>query len=245
MSDQERGADWTTLLSGVVGSHAYGLATPASDVDILAVAAAPTRAFHGLEMPIDRVATVVRTDPDVTIHEARKMVALLLTVNPTVTELLWLTRYTVSSLDGAALVHIREAFLSAPRVRDAYLGYASQQFTRLHNEGRFPDVPRARIAKHARHLKRLLDQGIELWCTGELTVRVSNPEEYFTFGERVAADPLGEGGREAQSAITLAKKVFDTASTPLPAEPRRNIAVTWLHDVRRRFQDPYYHPGKE
>jgi predicted nucleotidyltransferase len=81
----------TVLLQGIVGSTAYGLAGPHSDVDRLGVYAAPTKAFHGLRLPIDRAASVVVHEPeDLTLHEARKFALLALSANPTVTELLWL-----------------------------------------------------------------------------------------------------------------------------------------------------------
>lgn len=56
--------DWTPLLVGTVGSHAYGLAGPDSDVDTLAFAAAPTARFHGLSLPTGKDATKTSTDPD-------------------------------------------------------------------------------------------------------------------------------------------------------------------------------------
>ena len=110
-----------TLLLGLVGSAAYGLAAAESDVDRLGVFAAPTAAFHGLRPPLDRAATVVRHDPDQTVHEARKLATLCLNSDPTVTELLWLPDelYEVRTELGAELVGIRCAFASAPRVRDA------------------------------------------------------------------------------------------------------------------------------
>src|SRR5262249_53904583 len=86
------------LLRGIVGSTAYGLAGPHSDVDRLAVYAAPTRAFHGLRLPIDRQASIVVHEPDdLTLHEARKFCLLALSANPTVTELLWLSDYEVAT----------------------------------------------------------------------------------------------------------------------------------------------------
>jgi hypothetical protein len=60
------------LLAGIVGSTAYGLAGPDSDVDHLGVYAAPTVAFHGLHPPTGKDATLVRHDPDSTLHEAAK-----------------------------------------------------------------------------------------------------------------------------------------------------------------------------
>src|SRR5690606_31256568 len=82
--------DGTLLLSGIVGSVAYGLAGPDSDVDRLGVYAAPTTAFHGLHPPVGKAASKATTSPDCTLHEAGKFAALLLGGNPTITELLWL-----------------------------------------------------------------------------------------------------------------------------------------------------------
>jgi hypothetical protein len=36
---------------------------------------------------------------------------------------------------------------------------------------------------------RLFEQGLELCASGALTIRLADPERYFDFGERVAADP--------------------------------------------------------
>lgn len=145
----------TILLSGVVGSTAYGLATEDSDTDRLGIFAAPTVAFHGLHKPQE---SHVTTHPDATYHEAAKWVRLALGGNPTVTELAWLERYEIRTPLGEELVSIRSALLSAKRIRDAYLGYATQQFRKLENrgDGSFSADTRKRTSKHARHLWRLL-----------------------------------------------------------------------------------------
>jgi predicted nucleotidyltransferase len=216
----------TVLLEGVVGSTAYGLAGPHSDVDRLGVYAAPTRAFHGLDLPIDRDASVVVHEPsDRTLHEARKFCLLALGVNPTVTELLWLPSYEIRSPLGDELIGIRSAFLSAPRIRDAYLGYAGQQFTRLLTKGADPRTP-----KHARHLLRLLHQGEQLYATGELTVRLTDPERYHDFGAAVAADPAA-----ARAALDESRNRFSALSTPLPDRPDQGAVESWLHRVRAEY----------
>ncbi len=80
-----------TILRGIVGSTAYGLAHEGSDIDRLGMFVAPTVQFHGLHPPIGKAASRVQTSPsDYTEHEAGKYVSLLLGANPTVTELLWL-----------------------------------------------------------------------------------------------------------------------------------------------------------
>ncbi|MEH1056254.1 nucleotidyltransferase domain-containing protein [Micromonospora sp. CPCC 206171] len=214
------------LLSGIVGSVAYGLAGPGSDVDRIGVFAAPTVAFHGLHPPKE---SVVTTDPDVTLHEAGKYAKLALSGNPTATELMWLPDdcYETRTEFGERLIGIRSAFLSAPRVRDAYLGYATQQFRKL--TARDSSVSgRRRSAKHARHLARLLHQGRVLYATGVLEIRLADPEWFRAFGERVAGGALDE----AEALVAAAQRDFDTIRTPLPERPDEATVEGWLLDVR-------------
>ena len=223
------------ILSGIVGSTAYGLATADSDVDRLGVHAAPTIAFHGLNPPVGRAATTVTTKPDVTFHEAGKYASLALGVNPTVTELLWLPDdlYEVRTDLGERLIGIRDAFLSARRVRNAYLGYATSQFRRLEarGDGSFSADTRKRTAKHARHLRRLLHQGLQLYRTGRLGVRLPDPERFREFGDRVAAGDL----EEARRVLAQAEADFAATRTPLPDEPDRDRVEQWLYEVRAAF----------
>jgi predicted nucleotidyltransferase len=222
--------DLNILLSGVVGSTAYGLAGPDSDVDRLGVYAAPTVQFHGLHPPIGKAASIVRNDPDVTYHEAGKLAALCLGGNPTVTELLYLDSYEVTTPLGVELVEIRSAFASAQRCRDAYFGYATAQLHRLLNTGQFKSKMRKRVEKHARHLLRLLDQGHELYATGNLTIRVADPQRYLAFGVRVAKDP-----ENARAALADAEAKFDATRSPLPDRPDEAKVEAWLHHVREAF----------
>ncbi|MFD0854888.1 DNA polymerase beta superfamily protein [Actinomadura adrarensis] len=221
------------ILSGVVGSTAYGLATPESDIDRLGVFAAPTVLFHGLRPPVGKKATKVSTDPDVTLHEAGKFAALCLGVNPTVTELLWLDEYETRTELGERLIGIREAFLSAQRVRDAYFGYAVSQFKRLEGrgDGSFSADTRKRTAKHARHLARLVHQGLGLYRTGRLTVRLQDPQWYRGFGERVAGGELDE----AKALLGDAEQQFDEVRTPLAERPDEDVVERWLIEVRAAF----------
>lgn len=219
----------SVLLSGIVGSTAYGLAGPDSDVDRLGVFAAPTRAFHGLHRPQE---SVVTTDPDRTLHEAAKFARLALGGNPTVMELVWLPDelYEVRTELGQELIGIRAAFLSAGRVRDAYLGYATQQFRRLEarGDGSFSADTRKRTAKHARHLARLVHQGLGLYRTGHLTIRLSNPQWYLDFGESVAAGDL----EPARFLLAEAEVEFAGIRTALPDRPDEDTVERWLQAVR-------------
>jgi predicted nucleotidyltransferase len=219
------------LLSGIVGSTAYGLAHEGSDVDRLGMFAAPTEDLHGLHRPKE---SHVTTAPDSTLHEAAKWCRLALSGNPTVTELVWLPDelYEVRTPLGDELIGLRTTLLSAKRVRDAYLGYATQQFKRLYDrgDGSFSAETRKRSAKHARHLRRLCHQGYELYATGRVSIRVEDPEEYHRFGEQVAAD--------AMAALPLLKRyeaAFDETRSVLPEEPDEAPVEAWLRRVRAHY----------
>ncbi|MFF4544814.1 DNA polymerase beta superfamily protein [Streptomyces sp. NPDC001435] len=216
------------ILSGIVGSTAYGLAHEGSDVDRLGVFAVPTAELHGLHRPKE---SHVTTKPDRTLHEAAKWCRLALGGNPTAMELVWLPDelYEVRTPFGDELIGIRSSLLCAKRVRDAYLGYATQQFRRLEarGDGSFSADTRKRTAKHARHLKRLCHQGLELYATGRLTIRVENPQEYHDFGERVAADASA-----ALPVLRAYQAAFDETTSVLPEQPDEAAAEAWLRRVR-------------
>ncbi|MET7452648.1 nucleotidyltransferase domain-containing protein [Streptomyces sp. NPDC005574] len=221
------------LLSGIVGSTAYGLAHEGSDIDRLGVFATPTEALHGLHKPKE---SHVGTAPDTTLHEAAKWCRLALGGNPTAMELVWLPDelYEVRTPLGDELIGIRTSLLGAQRIRAAYLGYATQQFRRL--EARDPAgsaEARARTAKHARHLKRLCHQGLELYTTGRLTIRLEDPEEYRAFGERVAADASA-----ARPVLSHYENAFTERPSALPDRPEEAPAEAWLRRVREHFYRP-------
>lgn len=229
------------ILGGINGSTAYGLATEDSDIDRIGCYVAPTREFHGLHLPVDKKATWSNkegTKPDFAYHEAGKLCRLLLSCNPTVTELLWLNDYEVKTDAGEMLIDIRRTFLHAKGVRDSYLGYATQQFTRLKNrgDGSFSSDTRKRTEKHARHLWRLLEQGVQLHRTGNLSVRLTPGKATICrmFGENVAAGDLDL----AEAHLMWAEDEFDTTGM-LPRQSNEVEAEQWLQFVRRDYWEDF------
>ena len=216
------------MLQGIVGSVAYGLATPESDVDRLGGFFAPTEEFLGLGTPTQ---TYVTHEPDQTLHELGKLCALLLKANPTVTELLWLDSYEIATGPGLELVRMRDKFLSATPVRNAYFGYATQQFRKLcERDGTFSSDTIHRTAKHGRHLLRLLDQGLTLYQTGHLSVLLADPERYMDFGRAVAKDPT-----VGATAIAEYEAKFNSLTSPLPDRPAHELVNDWLVETRKRM----------
>lgn len=221
----------TVLLSGVVGSTAYGLDRPGSDVDRLGLFVAPTVEVAGLDWHSDRE-SLVTNKPDVTLHEVGKYLRLALKCNPTITEIMWLPADLVETVHpewGERLIEMREAFLSEHAVKSAYGGYARQQATRLRNrgDGSFSADTRKRTAKHGRHLFRLLRQGRELLATGALTVRIDDPTEYFAFDDMTPEQMLAAYEREDE--------LFGAAKSVLPSEPDRPQVRGYLTEVRVAF----------
>lgn len=224
------------LLTGIVGSTAYGLAHENSDVDRLGVYAVDTVELHGMHIPKE---THVRTKPDITLHEAAKFARLAVKCNPTVMELMWLPDdlyETVSPL-GYQLIDIRSSFLSADRVRKAYFGYAVEQFRKLaqRNDGTFGPDLKHRTAKHARHMHRLLIQGLDLWRTGRLPLHLGeHVGTVRSFGERVA-----DGDTEhARSVLHAYEIAFGSRPTVLPAVADEAVVVRWLNQVRADYYTP-------
>lgn len=217
------------LLRGVVGSTAYGMDRPGSDIDRLGVFAHDTHLFFRLDEPSK---SVTKTKPDISYLEAAHVARLLLGVNPTLTDLLWLECYEVKTALGDELVGLRSAFLSAQRVREAYVGYALQQCRKLlsRGDGTFNADVRKRTAKHARHIKRLVEQGLELYTTGALTVRLTDPQAFLDFGDNVAADP-----NAVTAFMAEAQTRFEQARTSLPDEPSRGAVEAWLRRVRAEY----------
>lgn len=222
------------LLQGIVGSTAYGLSTPDSDVDRMGVFAFPTSVFLGLRLPGPKQLSEVSAKPDVTLHEVAKFAGLALKCNPSMLELLWLPErlYEHRTELGWELVQMRESFLSGPMVRNAYFGYARTQFERLkrRGDGTFSADTRKRTAKHARHLARLLDQGGHLYHHGDLQVQVDDPDWYHRFGTEVA-----QGNRAmAEEYLEHYRSVFDRAGV-LPAQPDEEKVDEWVRKVRNKL----------
>jgi predicted nucleotidyltransferase len=223
------------LLEGIVGSQAYGLATPESDIDYMGVYVEPRETFLGLHPVLEKDLTVHKTsdDKDTTFHEVGKFMRLALKSNPSILEFLWLPTemYTKVSNAGLDLIDCRHWFASAELVKNAYLGYATQQFKLLERRGDFGSDMKKRTEKHARHLYRLLIQGYGLYRTGNLDVVLLSHEvnEVREFGYRV--------GHEndldlARAEMARYEAWFNDHKPHVRVEPNTAAANSLLLDIR-------------
>lgn len=220
------------ILRGIVGSTAYGLATPESDIDYMGVYMEPQNTFLGLRLVQEKDLTVHKTgeEQDVTYHEVAKFCRLALKSNPSILELLWLPEYDVMTSQGEWIIDSRHWFASAKLVKDAYLGYATQQFKLLERRGDFGSDMQKRTEKHARHLYRLLIQGFGLYRTGELEVRLTQEEvlQVRGFGQAVA-----EGNLDlAAKVMAEYEELFMTRKPHVRDEPLTDAVENMLVNMR-------------
>lgn len=209
-----------TILEGIVGSHAYGLATPASDVDYRGVFVVPIHEVVGLKQHRE---TVEFLDPNDTVrHEIAKFLRLALKANPNIIELLWLDEFTTMTAEGRGLVDSRERFVSKRAVK-TYGGYAFSQLTKMERQKR---VDR----KHARHCLRLVRQGREYLERGTLTLKVDDPEEYWALDSMEFDDVTRLLRRELDA--------FDRVEPRVPDEPDYRWANEYLLWIRGIYSAP-------
>lgn len=206
------------LLRGVAGSTAHGLATPESDRDLHGMFGWPTEAFYGLKAPQD---SITGHEPeDHTYHEVGKFLKLALSSNPTVLELLWLESYLEQDVWGNIFRENRTEFLSTDGVRNAFGGYAKAQLRKAQAGN-----PTAQRYKNIRHMFRLMEEGLSLLTTGDMSIRVSDPAWYFSLKD------LDPAEWEPMFEERLAK--FDTVTSVLPDEPNRELINSLLISYRK------------
>lgn len=226
---QAVGAD--LLLLGLVGSRAYGLDHEESDYDYRGIYVGYTS--HVLSITKKPKQVLTSKEPnDCVVYEIEKFLTLALKNNPNILEVLFLPEFQYESTlypdSFKRLVKARRLLLSQ-RVRDTYSGYAMSQFKRLKTreedglEG-FKSKVKKRYHKHALHTFRLLQQGTEILRTGDLTVKVPNPEEL----KEISLLPREELYARVEDEV----EKFDRIETDLPPEPNIQYFERWLRDLR-------------
>lgn len=218
------------ILEGITGSRAYGLATESSDTDIKGVYVLPTKKILSIGFDIQHT-TKDNNDPDWVYHEVGKFMKLVMSGNPTVTELLYLDEYTVMTPIGQLLIDNRAAFLSTQAIDKAYRGYAFSQAKKLNNRTEqgldgYDSGLKNRFAKHTRHCFRLLMQARQLLETGTLDVKVTPEQrEYlFAMGGRTADEVVEEFMRQDAE--------FENIKSVLPDKPDVDKLNDILYQIR-------------
>ncbi|SEP97112.1 nucleotidyltransferase domain-containing protein [Lentzea albida] len=202
------------ILEVVIGSHAYGLASPESDVDRRGVFVAPTEAFWRFEKP---PTSVEGPDPEQLSWEVEHFCRLGLKSNPTVLETLVSPLVEISTPLGEELRDLLPAFLSR---------YAVRSFTRA-TEMQLSRAGRNLKPKQLMHVVRLRLVGLNLLRTGRYDIAADRS----LLGIR-------DGSMPWDDAVAWAHRLGSEiagAQGPLPDEPDRARVEDWLVSVRRRM----------
>ena len=167
------------------GSHAYGLNTPESDLDLRGIALEPidhvvgfTKKFEQYQKHTDAV--------DVCVFGLVKFCALAAQCNPNVLELLFVRDESVRhrTLVYDELRRYRGLFLSQ-KARHTFRGYAMSQLKKIRFKAEHGSTGKRKAVieefgwdvKHGMHLVRLMRMGEELLRDGVLNVWRDDREE--------------------------------------------------------------------
>ena len=208
----------------VLGSHAYGLAHEASDVDRRGIYLPPAELHWSLFGVPEQLED---KQSDEVYWELRKFLMLALKANPNILECLYTPVVEFTTPLADELLAMRDRFVSR-LVYQTYNGYVLSQFKRLEQDLRTTGAIKW---KHAMHLVRLLIAGITALREGHVPVHVGD------HGARLLSIKRGEVAWEEVNEWRLAlHKDFDRAleRTSLPDRPDYEAANAFL--VRARCQ---------
>jgi predicted nucleotidyltransferase len=129
------------ILLGVVGSHAYGLNRPGSDVDIKGITIGDESIYLGFKQFEQKDSgwkdeegggsfPILDEHEDITVYELKKYLRLASDCNPNILELLFLKEYIRLSPVGDYLRAVRNEFLTT-KVKHTYSGYSYSQIKRV------------------------------------------------------------------------------------------------------------------
>lgn len=128
-----------TVLLVTSGSHAYGLTTPTSDLDIKGIAVPPREYFLGFASRFEQAES---KDPDMVVYDIRKFLALAAENNPNILEVLWgdESDRRIVAPAGRRLIDSRQLFLSK-KAKHTFCGYAVAQLKRIKTHRRWIMTP--------------------------------------------------------------------------------------------------------
>lgn len=132
--------DERTIYRAVHGSHAYGLATPESDLDEKGICIEPLQHHLGYLHRFEQQERMANKghDRDSVVYSLKKFVKLAVDCNPNVIELLWVDDEHVLFIDefGQRLRAARSDFISK-KARWTFAGYAAAQVKRIESHRRW------------------------------------------------------------------------------------------------------------
>lgn len=210
--DKEYGENnYYLICIAITGSHAYGMQTKDSDIDIMGLFLPPVDYLLGLKR-VEQV-TLERRKGDLydgQIFNFTKWFKLIVDQNPNVLELLWHESNQYVYRDDEIwkiLMYNRKDFLSK-KLKHTFAGYAFSQLNRLNklnekvneNKDRLEEFKRFGYStKNASHLFRLLNMCFDALVDKE--IQVMRPERQFLISIR-------EGKYSYEDIVKMANEKF-------------------------------------
>jgi uncharacterized protein len=207
----------------VVGSKAYGLDDENSDIDRRGIYLPPAELHWSLYGIPEQLEHKIEQE---CYWELQKFLILALKANPNVLECLYSPIVETETSVSAALLEIREIFLSK-LVYQTYNSYVLSQFKKMEQDLRNQGEIRW---KHAMHLIRLLLSGITILQDGFVPVRIE------PYRDRLLAIKYQQLSWQEVNAWRLSLHgSFDRAfsTTQLPERPDYEKANAFLIQARR------------
>lgn len=129
------------IVSHMAGSHAYGMSTPESDVDVRGIFCADAVNIRTPWFPV-REQTIANMD-DAKVYELTNFMKLYLDCNPNIVESLWVTDKSIIQTSPAydLLRKYRQDLLSS-KVAFTFSGYAMSQMKRIKGHNKFINNPK-------------------------------------------------------------------------------------------------------
>jgi hypothetical protein len=138
--DTRRLAEKNLLFKARSGSHAYGMATPESDMDIRGVFAAGRLNVVTQFFRVEQVESKV--PDDLVLWELSRYVKLVCDQNPIIVELLWVDPADILFEDPAwSMLRDMRGELLTRKLRHTYGGYAKQQLDRMKAHSKWINNP--------------------------------------------------------------------------------------------------------
>lgn len=211
------------ILLSATGSRAYGTDTPDSDYDFRGVYMASLPRV--LSMAGAKQSLAMTSPHDAVVYELSHFCKLAAAANPTALEVLWAGSVWASPAVVLLRSH-RDLFLSKRLVK-TYGGYAIGQLKKAREgTGGSRGATHHQRTKFKLHTLRLLDAGVAALETGEVQVKVPDPQKLReqALGDIDYIEVLAKQRMEAMERAALA--------SALPEHPDENAINKLIYEMR-------------